>query len=220
MPSTPQSRLSPPPTLRSRSSRIKINALKESSTPHCPRGLADFPDPPRPVARKLLTSGVLGLIRRVMQQERVVSVQVLSQLQRTWTRLVISGKPNGLAEKPGLLASLERVGSEFNKLRAELGDALDESQNRGAAIELGTRAQISIDILIRNLFERTADVGFLAEDGVIIDSLASAVVSESTPEALRERLEEYVAKYSVYDDVAVYRANGTLHGTRLGAASR
>src|SRR4051812_6155117 len=155
-----------------------------------------------------------------MQQESIVSVQVLSQLQRTWTRLVMSGKPNGLAEKPGLLASLERVGSEFNKLRTELGDALDESQNRGAAIELGTRAQISIDILIRNLLERTADVGFLAEDGVIIDSLSRALVSESTPEALRERLEEYVAKYSVYDDVAVYRANGTLHGTRLGAASR
>ena len=135
----------------------------------------------------------MGLIRRVMSQERVVSVETLSRLQRTWTRLVMSGKPNGLAEKPGLLASLERVGGEFNHLRAELLGALSESQARETAVELGTRAQISIDILIRNLFERTADVGFLAEDGAIIDSLTSADNSESDLETLRQRLDEYVA---------------------------
>ncbi|WP_395020150.1 hypothetical protein [Dongia sp.] len=155
-----------------------------------------------------------------MSQERVVSVETLSQLQRTWARLVMSGKPNGLAEKPGLLASLEQVGGEFNKLRGELMSALAESQGRETAVELGTRAQISIDILIRNLFERTADVGFLAEDGAIIDSLCAAEISESEIEALRQRLDEYVAKYSVYDDIAVYRSNGALHVTRLGAASR
>jgi hypothetical protein len=152
-----------------------------------------------------------------MSQERVVSVETLSQLQRTWARLVMSGKPNGLAEKPGLLASLEQVGGEFNKLRGELLSALAESQGRETAVELGTRAQISIDILIRNLFERTADVGFLAEDGAIIESLSAA---ETDPEALRQRLDEYVAKYSVYDDISVFRANGALHVTRLGSASR
>jgi hypothetical protein len=155
-----------------------------------------------------------------MQPERVVSVEALNHLQRTWTRLVMSGKPNGLAEKPGLLASLEQVGGEFNKLRSELLGALQESQGRETAVELGTRAQISIDILIRNLFERTADVGFLAEDGAIIDSLAVAENSESDLETLRQRLDEYVAKYSVYDDIAVFRTDGTLHVTRLGAGSR
>jgi hypothetical protein len=155
-----------------------------------------------------------------MQPERVVSVEALNHLQRTWTRLVMSGKPNGLAEKPGLLASLEQVGGEFNKLRSELIGALQESQGRETAVELGTRAQISIDILIRNLFERTADVGFLAEDGAIVDSLTTAENSESDLETLRQRLDEYVAKYSVYDDIAVFRTDRTLHVTRLGAESR
>jgi hypothetical protein len=155
-----------------------------------------------------------------MSQERVVSVETLSQLQRTWTRLVMSGKPNGLAEKPDLLASLEQVGGEFDKLRGELMSALAASQARDTAVEFGTRAQISIDILIRNLFERTADVGFLAEDGAIIASLTAAEIAASAIAALRQRLDEYVAKYSVYDDNAVYRANGQLHVTRLAAASR
>src|SRR4051812_27029476 len=114
-----------------------------------------------------------------MHSEKVVSVEALNHLQRTWTRLVMSGKPNGLAEKPGLLASLEQVGGEFNRLRSELLSALEESRGRETAVELGTRAQISIDILIRNLFERTADVGFLAEDGVIVESLAAAERSEA-----------------------------------------
>jgi len=162
----------------------------------------------------------LGLIRRVMQPEKTVSVEALNHLQRTWTRLVMSGKPNGLAEKPGLLASLEQVGGEFNKLRGELLGALEESSGRETAVELGTRAQISIDILIRNLFERTADVGFLAEDGVIIDSLTAAENAPSDLDGLRQRLEEYVAKYSVYDDIAIFRTDGSLHLTRLGEASR
>jgi len=119
-----------------------------------------------------------------MSKERVVSVEALNHLQRTWTRLVMSGKPNGLAEKPGLLASLEQVGSEFNKLRSELLSALADSQGRETAVELGTRAQISIDILIRNLFERTADVGFLAEDGAIIDSLTAA----APPDRIRREI--------------------------------
>jgi hypothetical protein len=155
-----------------------------------------------------------------MQSERAVSVEALNHLQRTWARLVMSGKPNGLAEKPGLLASLEQVGGEFNKLRSELSGALEESRGRETAVELGTRAQISIDILIRNLFERTADVGFLAEDGVIIDSLAAAENAEADLAALRQRLDEYVAKYSVYDDIAVFRTDGSLHVTRLGAGTR
>lgn len=155
-----------------------------------------------------------------MQQERVVSVEALNHLQRTWTRLVMSGKPNGLAEKPGLLASLEQVGGEFNKLRSELLGALEDSRGRETAVELGTRAQISIDILIRNLFERTADVGFLAEDGAIIDSLVAAEQSAEQLDALRRRLDEYVAKYSVYDNIAVFRPDGTLHVTRRGAETR
>jgi hypothetical protein len=154
-----------------------------------------------------------------MPPEKAVSVEALNHLQRTWTRLVMSGKPNGLAEKPGLLASLDQVGGEFDKLRGELVSALSESQARETAVELGTRAQISIDILIRNLFERTADVGFLAEDGTIIASL-SGTNSGADPEALRQRLDEYVAKYSVYDDIAIYRPDGGLHLARLGSGSR
>lgn len=149
---------------------------------------------------------------------RSVSIDLMDQLQRRWNAVILSGKPNGLAEKPDLLASLTQVGEEFGRLRAELLDALGDAIRHDASIDLGTRAQIAVDILIRNLFERTADVGFLAEDGVIIDSLKRRSADEA--EILRPRLEAYVAKYSVYDDIAVYRPDGELHVTLLAENSR
>jgi hypothetical protein len=152
----------------------------------------------------------------IMQDENSAVTETLDRLQRTWTRLVMSGKPNGLAEKPDLLNSLEQIAGEFSQLRTELQGALTETRERETAIELGTRAQIAIDILIRNLFERTADVGFLAEDGAIADDLRAG--ADADPHALRARLEEYVATYSVYDDIGVFRPDGGLHVTRLAGS--
>jgi hypothetical protein len=143
----------------------------------------------------------------------------LDLLQKTWNDIVLTGKPNGLAEKPDLLASLNQVGGDFEQLRHELLDAFSHAGQRETAVELGMRAQISVDILIRNLFERTADVGFLAEDVAILDNLAADAAGDDPP-ALRQRLDAYITKYSVYDDIAIYRPDGRLHVTRLGAASR
>lgn len=149
----------------------------------------------------------------------VAAISNLDQLQNTWNNIVLTGKPNGLAEKPDLLASLNQVGSEFEKLRHELLDAFSHAGQRETAVELGMRAQISVDILIRNLFERTADVGFLAEDVAILENLAANQAgADLVP--LRERLDAYIAKYSVYDDIAIYRPDGKLHAARLGEASR
>ena len=142
----------------------------------------------------------------------------MDQLQRRWNAVILSGKPNGLAEKPDLLASLTQVGEEFGRLRTELLDALGDARRHEASVDFGTRAQIAVDILIRNLFERTADVGFLAEDQAIIDSLNAREAADI--EALRARLHAYVAKYSVYDDIAVFGTDGTLHVTLLGENSR
>lgn len=147
------------------------------------------------------------------------AISNLEVLQKTWNNIVLTGKPNGLAEKPDLLASLNQVGDEFEKLRHELLDAFSHAGQRETAVELGMRAQISVDILIRNLFERTADVGFLAEDVAILESLAANQTgAELLP--LRERLDAYIAKYSVYDDIAIYRPDGVLHVARLAGDSR
>ncbi len=59
---------------RSRSNFVRIGESKARSTRHSACRLA----------RKLLTGAIWGLYRRIMSQERVVSVEALNHLQRTW----------------------------------------------------------------------------------------------------------------------------------------
>ncbi len=76
--------------------------------------------------------------------------------------------------------------------------------------EITLRAQTTIDILIRNLFERTADVGFLATDDDLVDFMSNNAPIAQDQTFIQQRLEEYVAKYSVYDDVLLVSPTGDI----------
>ncbi|NJM32331.1 MAG: hypothetical protein HC848_05000 [Limnobacter sp.] len=85
---------------------------------------------------------------------------------------------------------------------------------------LETKAQNTIDILVRNLFERTADIGFLSTDQEL---LAAAKLPDQLHNAdsrlaadTRARLHNYVAKYSVYQNVVLLDAKGRVLIDRLG----
>lgn len=75
--------------------------------------------------------------------------------------------------------------------------------------QLNGKAQVAVDILIRNLFERTADIGFLATDADIRDFLTSPQ-SDTERDALRARFREYVAKYSVYHNIILLDNKGNV----------
>lgn len=71
---------------------------------------------------------------------------------------------------------------------------------------LGGRAAIAVDMLVRNLFERSADIGFLSTD-----SSVRAYMENSEGEVnIQQHLARYVAKYSVYDDVMLLDLEGKL----------
>ncbi len=70
-----------------------------------------------------------------------------------------------------LLGSMSNIGMDTSETRKAFEDLLDEPLMRlmeetfkKSLDELEFKAQSAIDILIRNLFERTADIGFLATD--------------------------------------------------------
>jgi len=64
-----------------------------------------------------------------------------------------------------------------------------------------------IDIVVRNLYERTADVGFLALD----DELCRFVAGQNEPEApIRSRLRAYRGKYTVYDEIILLDTRGNV----------
>jgi hypothetical protein len=83
-----------------------------------------------------------------------------------------------------------------------------------------SKAQVAIDILVRNLFERTADIGFLAtdEDIIVVAKQAKELAALATkpPEftesllKLKARFVEYFSKYSVYADIVLLDTEGHI----------
>ncbi len=63
--------------------------------------------------------------------------------------------------------NMQNTQNEFNILSENLITNLAEENVKQLSNELVTRSQVVVDIVIRNLFERTADIGFLATDDSI-----------------------------------------------------
>lgn len=65
-----------------------------------------------------------------------------------------------------------------------------------------------MNVLTRNLFERTADIGFLATDSEIVAACLSGDAQDL--ERLRQRFAAYTAKYTVYKDIVLLRPDGQV----------
>jgi chemotaxis signal transduction protein len=129
----------------------------------------------------------------------------LRLLQGTWDNLALLGHLSGTRIEIGA------VRSEFSSLTAKLVHQLGDEQRRKVALEAQSKAQVAIDILVRNLFERTADIGFLATDAELrafVDAAPDA--RERTRAALVARFHDYQRKYSVYSEVFLLDADGEV----------
>lgn len=132
---------------------------------------------------------------------------VFSQLERQWTWIALTGKINCNAIAATLFDFIFKTRDTFGQLRQDMTGMLAEKLLEKAVREMSPVAQVVMDIIKRNLYERTADVSFLATDGEIISFLQGASTDVA---ALRARLAAYRAKYSVYRDILVLDTQGRV----------
>jgi chemotaxis signal transduction protein len=140
----------------------------------------------------------------------------LATLQGAWDSLAL------LSHLSDDGTNLSNTREAFESLAADLVTHLETETHRKALLAARARAQVVIDILVRNLFERTADVGFLAADDAIRDyasntlamrsssSGADASTPSSATRTMQRRLAEYVSKYSVYQNVILLSPAGEV----------
>lgn len=142
----------------------------------------------------------------------------LVELNTTWRMLESLARLQGNAGTAMILPTLAAARSGFNALEQDLVKSLVAEKLATAMAVLSTKAGYVIDIIVRNLYERTADVGFLATDASLCAFVAGI---DGDPEAIRQRLRDYRSKYTVYDDIVLLAADGRVM-LRLddGAASR
>lgn len=133
----------------------------------------------------------------------------LDQLLKNWDNLSLL---NELSNSQTYIGDTQQA---FSSLISDLLNHLSFETLTKTSNEMAAKAQIAVDIVIRNLYERTADIGFLATDKDIRSFLKNTV-SIYDPNykdgihALKSRFQEYVAKYSVYYDIVLFTSKGEI----------
>ena len=153
-----------------------------------------------------IEAGLDGMMRNMQAVDECR--EELNNLQSVWDNLTLLGQLSGTG------TNMNGTRQSFHQLTGSLLNQLASETLRKCVLEMTSKAQVAIDILVRNLFERTADIGFLATDEDICAALrevaANGQLDEQHLDALRERFAEYVAKYSVYSDVVLSDVSGRI----------
>jgi chemotaxis signal transduction protein len=147
-----------------------------------------------------------GLVNLLPHMQLVEAYrESLQNLQAVWDNLNLLGH---------LSATTTDMGSTraaFSGLTSSLLNSLANRTLARRVQDISAKAQVTIDILVRNLFERTADIGFLATDDRIREYvLHRDVLALGEAESLSRRFKEYIEKYSVYFDVVLLSPQGEI----------
>lgn len=133
--------------------------------------------------------------------------QSLRELNLMWRMIESSAKMNYLAETRSILQTMAATRAGFDELEHELVSSLVHEKCANVLREMGTKAHYVIDIVVRNLYERTADVGFLATDRDLCEFVADP---QSDVSAIHARLLAYRNKYTVYDEIMLLDRDGNV----------
>lgn len=137
----------------------------------------------------------------------VRSEQALRELNLMWRMIESSARMNYLTETKAILQTMAATRAGFDQLEHELVSSLVHEKCANVLMEIGTKAHYVIDIVVRNLYERTADVGFLATDRDLCEFVSGR---QNDPEAIHTRLLAYRSKYSVYDEIMLLDKDGNV----------
>jgi hypothetical protein len=124
--------------------------------------------------------------------------QELTHLDTWWTAVSLVGKVNHQDVGGHFLQTLSEAQEQFQALRRDFVHQLAQITQQNINTTLSLRAQALVDLLFRNLFERTADVAFLAQDPTVAELCCSE------PNSNHPYLETYCKLYTVYQNVAIF----------------
>lgn len=165
------------------------------------------------------------------QRDKLISViPLISNLlhhfkgvNKQWASAITSGmievgrmKPEAIQLFSPLIKDMRTTKKKYEDIQQQFAEVLLHEMVKKAVTEITDAAKFTINILKRNLFERTADVGYLATDVEIINylKLFSTEISPeelaAAREKLQERLRDYQYEYTVYNDILVVDLAGNI----------
>ncbi|MCX6076128.1 MAG: chemotaxis protein CheW [Campylobacterales bacterium] len=154
-----------------------------------------------------ISSELLPFIKHMDSVEQ--SRGKLDDISKNWDSLSL------LSQLGDAGVNMSKIKSNFTALSSELINFLATELLKKSVSEMNSKAQVAVDIVIRNLFERTADISFLATDEKIREFLLNNHTKytdgyEKDFKEMQKRFREYVNKYSVYFDIVLMNTNGDI----------
>ncbi|MDR2904515.1 MAG: cache domain-containing protein [Helicobacteraceae bacterium] len=134
--------------------------------------------------------------------------EVFESANKRLSRTTLTGKISSLQHAATLFDFMETTQKNFEILQRELIDCLLTESVRNSLADAQGAADLAMDILTRSLYERSADVRFLAGDLEIV-AFARRPLPENK-KAIESRLREYMQNYTIYEEIAIVRTNGTI----------
>ncbi len=131
---------------------------------------------------------------------------IISNLTKQLEQTTLTGKVSSLNVARTLFDYMDETCIRFNQLEREMVKNLASENMQKVELEASFKAQALIDTIIRNLYERTADVSFLSTDRYIVEFL----ISNRNRAGIEERLKDYISKYTVYDDIIIFDKFGNV----------
>lgn len=119
---------------------------------------------------------------------------------------IVSGEMRNLSEQTGQVA--RKLREDTGKLIGEVQDISAELATQVRGTRLGDLALTNIDLIDRNLYERSCDVRWWATDSSVVDALL-----HDSPEACAyasQRLGVILNSYTVYFDLVLCDAEGRI----------
>ncbi|WP_054698484.1 cache domain-containing protein [Desulfosarcina cetonica] len=115
-----------------------------------------------------------------------------------------------------LIQDMRATKIKYGDIQEQLVDAILFEMVKKVVFEITDAAKFAINILKRNLFERTADVGYLATDAEIVSFLKTVRQEESNNDISRRaefvgtRLADYRYEYTVYNEIIILDRHGQV----------
>lgn len=133
--------------------------------------------------------------------------RALRELHLAWRTIESTARMVCPVEARTILPTVRATRDGFSHLEKQLITNLVRECTAKCAQEIHFKSRVIIDIVVRNLFERTADVGFLAMDQAIRDFILDEA---RDPRRILPRLQEYRDKYTVYDEILILDTRGKV----------
>ena len=133
----------------------------------------------------------------------------LQELATLWRVVESTAKMACPQQAQRVLPMLASTRQHFHSLQTSLLESMATESVAHVHQRLTTLAHHTLDTLVRNLYERTADIGFLATDASL-RAMAASQPNAPTASATAQRLQAYRSKYTVYDDVLLLSPDGDV----------